>query len=192
MCGLCGVAAFDRPPERETVDEMLDDLAHRGPDGRGVLADDGVCLGHLRLAIIDLSDAGLQPFASGDGRLQLIHNGEIYNYVELRAELEAKGCRFRSQTDTEVILEAYREWGERCVERFNGMWAFAIWDGPRRRLFCSRDRFGVKPFYYRLDGRRLVFASEPRAFRADPETRLEPNPRAVREYLEQAYLDHTD
>ena len=111
MCGLCGVAAFDRPPERETVDEMLDDLAHRGPDGRGVFADDGVCLGHLRLAIIDLSDAGLEPFASEDGRLQLIFNGEIYNYLELREQLRARGHRFRSQTDAEVLLAGYREWG---------------------------------------------------------------------------------
>src|SRR5438045_264929 len=90
------------------------------------------------------------------------------------------------------MLAAYREWGDRCVERFNGMWAFALWDGPRRRLLCSRDRFGVKPFYYRFDGGRFVFASEPRAFRGDPETRLEPNPRAIRDYLDQAYLDHTE
>src|SRR5437773_11866950 len=171
---------------------MLGELAHRGPDGRGLFDEPGVALGHLRLAIIDRSDAGLQPVVSEDGRLRLLHNGEVYNYRELRAELESRGRRFRTATDTEVVLAAYEEWGERCVERFNGMWAFALWDGPRRRLFASRDRFGVKPLYYRLDGDRLVFASEPRAFRADPETRLEPNPRAVREYLEQAYLDHTD
>src|SRR5918911_919993 len=116
MCGLCGVVALDRAPERAAVEAMLAALAHRGPDGRGVFADDGVCLGHLRLAIIDLSDAGLQPFASDDGRLQLLHNGEIYNYLELRAELEANGHRFRTATDTEVMLAAYREWGERCVE----------------------------------------------------------------------------
>src|SRR5207249_2542692 len=126
------------------------------------------------------------------GALRLVHNGEVYNYRELRRELEAKGHRFRSSTDTEVMLAAYREWGDRCVERFNGMWAFALWDGPRRRLFCSRDRFGVKPFYYRFEGGRFVFASEPRAFRTDPETRLEPNPRAIRDYLDQAYLDHTE
>src|SRR6185437_2106705 len=104
------------------------------------------------------------------GRLQLIHNGEIYNYRELRAELEAHGHRFRSGSDTEVLLASYREWGERCVERFNGMWAFAIWDADRERLFASRDRFGIKPFYYRYDGGRLVFASEPKAFAADPAT----------------------
>jgi asparagine synthase (glutamine-hydrolysing) len=189
MCGLCGVVALNRPPERETVEQVLDGLAHRGPDGRGVLAEEGVCLGHLRLAIIDLSDDGLQPMASADGRLQLLHNGEIYNYLELRSELEAKGRRFRTQTDTEVLLAAYEEWGERCVERFNGMWAFALWDTERRTLFCSRDRFGVKPFYYRLDGSRFAFASEPWVLRG-------PSPRAnlsaVRDYLEQGYLDQGD
>src|SRR5918911_1224833 len=192
MCGICGIVAPGRPPESETVERMATELDHRGPDGAGSFTAEGVALGFRRLAIIDLSDAGNQPFASEDGKLQLVHNGEVYNYRELRRELEAKGHRFRSATDTEVILAAYREWGERCVERFNGMWAFALWDEPRRRLFCSRDRFGVKPFYFRFEDGRFVFASEPRAFRADPQTRLEPDPRAVREYLEQAYLDHTD
>jgi asparagine synthase (glutamine-hydrolysing) len=192
VCGICGVVALGRPPEAETVARMAAELDHRGPDGDGSYAAEGVALGFRRLAIIDLSEAGNQPFASEDGALRLVHNGEVYNYRELRRELEALGHRFRSVTDTEVILAAYREWGERCVERFNGMWAFALWDEPRRRLFCSRDRFGVKPFYYRTGGGRFVFGSEPRAFRADPETRLEPNPRAVRDYLDQAYLDHTD
>jgi asparagine synthase (glutamine-hydrolysing) len=187
MCGLCGVVELARPADRPAVEAMLDGLAHRGPDGRGVFADDGVCLGHLRLAIIDLSDAGLEPFASDDGRLQLIFNGEIYNYLELREELEAKGHRFHSATDTEVLLAGYREWGERCVERFNGMWAFAIWDAGRRTLFASRDRFGVKPFYYRLEGGRLAFASEPWVLGS-----REPNLQAVRDYLEQGYLDHGD
>jgi asparagine synthase (glutamine-hydrolysing) len=191
VCGICGIVALGRPPELETVERMAAALEHRGPDGSGSYATDGVALGFRRLAIIDPTPAGDQPFASEDGRVQLIHNGEIYNYRELRAELEAKGHRFRSATDTEVILAAYREWGERCVERFNGMWAFAIWDDDRRRLFASRDRFGIKPFYYRVADGRLVFASEPKAFRADPQARLEPNPRAIVDYLEQAYLDHT-
>jgi asparagine synthase (glutamine-hydrolysing) len=187
MCGICGVVALEAPPERQTVEAMLDDLAHRGPDGRGVFADEGVCLGHLRLAIIDLSDAGLQPFE--DGELRLIHNGEIYNYLELRAELEAKGHRFRSQTDTEVILAAYREWGRACVERFNGMWAFALWDAAARTLFCSRDRLGIKPFYYRLDDGRFAFASEPWTLRGE---RPEANRSAVHHYLAQGYLDDGD
>ena len=147
---------------------MANVLAHRGPDGEGSFAaEPGVAFGHRRLAIIDLSDAGIQPFASDDGRLQLLHNGEIYNYRELRQELEGRGHRFHTATDTEVVLHAYEEWGDRCVERFNGMWAIALWDGRRERLFCSRDRFGVKPFYYRFDDGRFVFASELKAFRVD-------------------------
>src|SRR5712691_4462605 len=193
MCGLCGVVLLGAPPEVETAAGMAATLDHRGPDGDGLFGDDdGVALGFRRLAIIDLSDAGMQPFASDDGALQLIHNGEIYNYKWLRAELESHGHLFRSATDTEVILRAYEHWGEQCVERFNGMWAFAIWDGRRRALFCSRDRFGVKPFYFRNADGRFVFTSELKAFRADPLTRLEPNLRAVREYVEQGYADHTD
>ncbi|MHB8642304.1 MAG: asparagine synthase (glutamine-hydrolyzing) [Gaiellaceae bacterium] len=191
MCGICGIVAYGRPADTETTTQMLATLAHRGPDGEGFYADDaGVALGFRRLAIIDLSDAGQQPFASEDGAVQLIHNGEIYNYRELRRELEACGHAFRSATDTEVILRAYQEWGERCVERFNGMWALVIWDAQRRTLFCSRDRFGIKPFYYHWDGTRLVFASEPKAFRGV--VPLRPNLDAVRDYLEQSYLDHTD
>jgi asparagine synthase (glutamine-hydrolysing) len=185
MCGLCGVVQLGRPAAVDDVEAMLAGLSHRGPDGRGVLADDGVCLGHLRLAIIDLSDAGLQPMR--DGELQLLHNGEIYNYLELREELRTKGHRFSTATDSEVILAAYREWGERCVERFNGMWAFVIWNATRRTLFCSRDRLGIKPFYYRLDGDRFTFASEPWPLR-----RAGANLRAVRDYLEQGYLDEGD
>jgi len=192
MCGICGIVALGRPPEEETVGRMAAELDHRGPDGKGSFAEEGVALGFRRLAIIDPSEAGNQPFASADGRLQLVHNGEVYNYRELRRELEGRGHHFRSATDTEVVLASYVEWGDSCVERFNGMWAFALWDGERRRLFCSRDRFGVKPFYYRYHDGRFVFASEPRAFRADPQTRLEPNRSAVRDYLEQAHLDHTD
>jgi len=185
MCGLCGIVELDRPPDRETVDRWLGELAHRGPDGRGIFYDDGVCLGHLRLAILDLSDAGLQPMQ--DRELQLLHNGEIYNYLELRDELRAKGHSFTTGTDSEVILAAYREWGQPCVERFNGMWAFVIWDAARRTLFCSRDRFGVKPLYYRVDGNRFSFASEPWPLRGGGA-----NLRAVRDYLEQGYVDEGD
>jgi asparagine synthase (glutamine-hydrolysing) len=189
VCGLCGIVELECPPERARVDAMLDGLAHRGPDGRGAFEGDGVCLGHLRLAIIDLSDAGLEPFASDDGRLQLVFNGEIYNYLELREELRARGHVFRTQTDTEVLLAGYREWGERCVDHFNGMWAFAIWDSGRRTLFCSRDRLGIKPLYYRLEGSRFAFASEPWVLRGEaPRANLG----AVRDYLEHGYLDQGD
>jgi asparagine synthase (glutamine-hydrolysing) len=190
MCGLCGIVELGRPPEVDTAAAMAAALDHRGPDGNGAWHDKGVALGFRRLAIIDLSATGMQPFASDDGALQLLHNGEIYNYRELRRELEARGHSFRSQTDTEVVVRAYEEWGDRCVERFNGMWAFALWDGRKRRLFCSRDRFGVKPFYYSWDDGRFAFASELKAFGA---TRtLEPHLPAVRDYLEQGYVDHTD
>src|SRR5918911_601172 len=182
MCGICGIVALGRPPEADTVEAMARELDHRGPDGPGSFAAEGVALGFRRLAIIDLSDAGDQPFASEDGALQLVHNGEVYNYRELRRELEAHGHVFRSRTDTEVILRAYEQWGERCVERFNGMWAVALWDGRRQRLFCSRDRFGVKPFYYRGDGKRFAFAGELKAFRAAGP--VEPHLPAVRDYLE--------
>src|SRR5690242_20569613 len=122
---------FGGSPDTETVEHMSERLAHRGPDGSGSFADGPVALGFRRLAIIDLTDAAMQPFASEDGRLQLLHNGEIYNYRELRAKLEARGHRFRSASDGEVALASFREWGERCVERFNGMWALAIWDCER-------------------------------------------------------------
>ena len=190
MCGLCGIVHFGAPPDADAVEAMAQELDHRGPDGRGAFAAPGVAFAFRRLAVIDLSEAGAQPFASDDGRLQLLHNGEIYNYRELRRELESAGHQFRSATDTEVILHAYVEWGEACVERFNGMWAFALWDEERQRLFCSRDRFGIKPFYFRHEPSRFAFASEPRAFRAVE--RLEANQEAVHEYLEQGYLDHLD
>ena len=193
MCGICGVVAPGRPPESATVRAMASALAHRGPDGDGFFDAPGVALGHRRLSIIDLSHAGDQPFASADGALQLIHNGEVYNYRELRAELEGMGHRFRSATDTEVVLAAYLEWGERCVERFNGMWAFALWDAREQRLFASRDRLGVKPFYYRWDGERLAFASELKAFRADPGGGpLRANLPIVRDYVARDRFDHTD
>jgi asparagine synthase (glutamine-hydrolysing) len=185
MCGIAGVVDLQRPADRRAVEAMLDELAHRGPDGRGLFADEGVCLGHLRLAILDLSDAGLQPMQ--DGELQLLHNGEIYNYLELRDELWAKGHVFTTGTDSEVVLAAYREWGEQCVERFNGMWAFVIWDTATRSLFASRDRLGIKPLYYRLDGDRLTFASEPWPLRQSGA-----NLRAVSDYLAQGYLDQGD
>jgi len=192
MCGICGIVALGRPAETETARRMGELIAHRGPDGSGDYSAPGVALHHRRLAIIDLTDGGLQPFASDDGSLQLLHNGEIYNYRELRKELEGLGHRFRSATDTEVVLAAYREWGERCVERFNGMWALALWDEKTQRLFCSRDRFGVKPFYYRYHEGRFAFASELKAFAADPETPLRPNERIVRDYILRDWFDHTD
>lgn len=167
MCGIAGVWNRDGEPVRlETIERLIRSLAHRGPDGEGVFIDDGACLalGHRRLSILDPSPAGHQPMRSAGGRYWTTFNGEIYNFLELRTELEGAGYRFATQTDTEVIAAAYERWGEDCQFRFNGMWAFAIWDARERRLFASRDRFGVKPFYFSRVGRRFAFASELKAF----------------------------
>jgi asparagine synthase (glutamine-hydrolysing) len=190
MCGLAGIVDFDQPVDAEQVARMAEHLAHRGPDDRDAWAEPGVALAHRRLSILDLSRGGRQPMADGRGRYRLLHNGEIYNYLELRRELETHGHRLRTGTDTEVILAAYEHWGKSCVERFNGMWAFTLWDRERQELFCARDRFGIKPLYYRLDGRRLSFASELKAFRADSRP-LVANERLVRDFLEHGLLNHT-
>lgn len=164
MCGIAGAVAAS-PVDLAVVERMRDALLHRGPDhGGSWRSDDGqVCLGHRRLAIIDLDAASNQPFLSSDGRLALSFNGEIYNYKELRAELIARGVQFRTASDTEVLLECYRTYGDACVERLNGMFAFAIWDANSRRLFCARDRAGEKPFYWALLGNAFVFGSELKA-----------------------------
>jgi asparagine synthase (glutamine-hydrolysing) len=147
--------------------------------------------GHRRLSIVDCTPAGHQPMADATGTLWLIYNGEIYNYIELRAELEAKGHVFRTRSDTEVILAAYSEWGRACLERFNGMWALALWDRRRGELFCARDRFGIKPFYYRFDGSTFTFASEIKALlAASPEPPAVNGPLAY-DYLVFDFLDHT-
>ena len=149
-------------------------------------------LGYRRLSIIDLSPAGHQPIANADGTIWLIFNGEIYNYIELREELRGKGYTFRTKTDTEVIIHAYEEWGTACLNRFNGMWAFALWDGRTKTLFCARDRFGVKPFYYFMKNGEFAFASEIKALLTHPAVSRTPNHRAVHDYLSYAILDHTD
>ena len=164
MCGIAGYFSYGgfRPDGADVLKQMTDTLRHRGPDGEGAYRADGIGLGHRRLAIIDLK-SGQQPMYRQDRQLVLVFNGEIYNYVELRDELQRLGHRFATQSDSEVILAAYQQWGTDCVTRFNGMWAFALWDAPRRRLFCSRDRAGEKPFYYSMRDGSFVFASEPKA-----------------------------
>ena len=161
MCGIAGIVSLGgTAPDPEALRGMVRAVAHRGPDGEGFAFRGPVALGHRRLAIVDLSDAGLQPMQSADGTLSITFNGEIYNYVELRDELRELGHAFRTASDTEVLLAAYRQWGPRCVDRLNGMWAFAIHDAGTGTVFCSRDRFGVKPFYYaRLPG-SVAFGSE--------------------------------
>ncbi len=168
MCGITGIWNFDhRPIDTQRFDAFTDSLTHRGPDGRGVWIDqkEGIALGHRRLAILDLSEQGRQPMSYADGRFRITYNGEIYNFIELRAELEQKGHVFRSQSDTEMILAAYQEWGPEMLLRFNGMWAFAIHDAREHVLFVARDRFGIKPFLYHLSSTRFAFASELKAFK---------------------------
>lgn len=184
MCGIAGIFNINGAPASiVALRAMTDQIAHRGPDGEGFFTDSFVGLGHRRLAIVDLSPAGHQPMASADGEVVLIYNGEIYNYQELRAELEAKGYWFRSRTDTEVVLQAYVEWGAACVERFNGMFAFAVWDRRHQELFLARDRYGIKPLYYTLIGSTLLFASEVKAFLKHPDFRAELSPRHLTEYF---------
>ena len=161
MCGIAGVLERSgRPVDPNVLQRMGDVIAHRGPDGEGVHADGPVGLVNRRLAIIDPTPAGAMPMASQDGRYWITYNGEVYNFADLRRELAAAGHTFRSHTDTEVVLNAYAAWGPACVERFNGMFAFAIWDRERSQLFLARDRFGVKPLYYADLDRAFLFGSE--------------------------------
>ena len=159
MCGIAGMIHKKGQANPEAVQAMLDTIAHRGPDGEGLYTDGAVALGHRRLAILDLRPEGNMPMHYSD-RYTITYNGEVYNYLELRQELETLGCTFRTRTDTEVILAAYERWGEACVERFNGMWAFAIYDRQEQNLFFSRDRFGVKPLYYWNTDDAFYFGSE--------------------------------
>lgn len=149
MCGIAGlVQRKGKPADSETIIRMTESVAHRGPDSGDYMREGAVALGHRRLSILDLSDLGRQPMSDHSGRFTVTYNGEIYNYLELRTELRALGHIFSNNTDTEVLLAAYSQWGSQCVTRFNGMWSFALFDRVRNVLFCSRDRFGVKPFYY--------------------------------------------
>ncbi len=167
MCGIAGLTHFDGEPVSPAVlRRMTDAIAHRGPDGEGQWIDGNVGLGHRRLAIIDLSPAGHQPMISADHRFVLTYNGEIYNFRELRTELEAKGYWFRSQTDSEVVLYALAEWGAKALGRFNGMFALAFFDRKDRKLMVARDRYGIKPLYYRLQKHSFAFGSEQKAIQA--------------------------
>ena len=188
---------------------MTDVLTHRGPDDAGYLlldSRDGIyqigrngleprpcdgCLGNRRLSILDLSTNGHQPMANETGDIFAVFNWEIFNYIELRDQLGSLGHIFRSQSDTEVIVHAYEEWGAECAKRFNGMWALAIWDQRRRELFCSRDRFGIKPFYYRLDDEAFFFASEVKGILPALDARPRPDYHVMREFLMNGALCRT-
>ncbi|MCA9245925.1 MAG: asparagine synthase (glutamine-hydrolyzing) [Planctomycetales bacterium] len=185
MCGILGQLAKQTTVDCDVFARMLSTLANRGPDGQGieVLADGRVALGHRRLAIIDLTEAAAQPMPNEDATIWLTFNGEIYNFRELRRELEQAGHCFRSQSDSETILHAYEQWGDDCVTHLRGIFAFAIWDGRQRRLLLVRDHLGVKPLYYANTETAFTFASQPRAILTDPHFRKQINPHALRDYL---------
>ncbi len=184
MCGVCGVLNFDGAPVSPAVLKVMTDaIAHRGPDGEGHFAEGGIGLGHRRLAIIDLSEAASQPMTTPDGRFVISYNGEVYNFQELRRELEAKGRVFVSRSDTEVVLAALAEWGIEALNRFNGMFALALWDNKTRELLLARDRYGIKPLYYTRVGNTLLFASEIKAFLAHTAYHPELDPEALVEYF---------
>jgi asparagine synthase (glutamine-hydrolysing) len=189
MCGIVGVVSMV-PVDRRLVERMRDRLAHRGPDHAGLWAsdDDRICLGHRRLAIVDLSPAANQPFTSRDGRFVVTYNGEIYNFRGLWDELQRLGSRFDTRSDTEVLVEAFRHWGERCVERLSGMFAFAIWDRLEQRLYCARDRAGEKPFYYAVEEGAFIFASEVKALVLWPGFRRKIHYPALVDYLTLGYV----
>lgn len=188
MCGIAGM--FGERPDAERVMRMRESLAHRGPDGAGSFLHSHVALGHRRLSIIDLSDNGRQPMTTTDGRYTIVFNGEVYNYREIRTELGDERP-WMSGSDTEVILRAYERWGRDAVSRMNGMFAFAIYDAHERRLFCVRDRLGIKPLYYHFDGTHLFFASEIKALLAAG-IRAQPNHARIVDYVKEGLYDHTN
>src|SRR5439155_1667571 len=184
MCGIAGVFRFDgEPVATATLEAMGAAVAHRGPDGKGMWAAGPVGLVHRRLAIIDLSPAGHEPMSNETGDVLLSYNGELYNFQQLRVELEAHGHQFHSRTDAEVVIHAYEQWGDAFLCRLNGHFAFAIWDGRSNRLLLARDRFGVKPLYYLEDDHRLLFGSEIKAILAHPGVRRSVHHPALNEYF---------
>ena len=184
MCGICGVLDLKKEEVSPVLlRKMTDSIAHRGPDGEGWFRDKNVGLGHRRLAILDLSAAGHQPMITTDRRYALTYNGEIYNHTEIRAELESLGHQFRSRTDSEVVLLAWAQWGPQCITRFNGMFAFAIWDSHQDELTLVRDRYGVKPIYYAAVPGSFVFGSEQRAVLEHPSVGRRMDKKALYEYF---------
>ncbi len=190
MCGITGVFNFK---EKNAVDKnllvcMTNMLVHRGPDGKGFFIDKNIGLGHRRLSIIDLSQKAKQPMSNEDETVWLVFNGEIYNFRELRLLLEKKGYRFKSDSDTEVVVHAYEEFGENCVNYLRGMFAFAIWDSNKRKVFLARDRLGKKPLFYHHDKNKLVFASEMKALLLYPDVPREISKQSISDYLSYGYV----
>ena len=192
MCGICGIVSFRKeeiaPEQIRAINKVI---KHRGPDDEGVFTGQGIGLGHTRLSIVDLSPAGHQPMFDATKRYCIIHNGEIYNHIEIKEELSPK-YSFVSRTDTEVILYAYKEWGAKCLDRFNGMFAFAIYDSSAQILFLARDRFGVKPLYYYYDKDKFVFASEIKGILQILPQEKVPNDLIIYDYLVYNRTDHSD
>lgn len=184
MCGIAGYLNLNSSPASEIIlKKMTDKIRHRGPDGEGQYVDGHVGLGHRRLAILDLSQAGQQPMRTQEGRYTITFNGEIYNFKELRSELQELGHVFISQTDTEVVLKAYAQWGKRAVSRLNGMFAFVIWDKIKNVLFLARDRYGIKPLYYAFHNETFLFSSENKAFDEFPGFKRSIDKEALIEYM---------
>lgn len=215
MCGIAGIVDFNDVIDPMLISSVTNVVRHRGPDGEGYFLasfngdrfikydseDDlrnleeikpQVAFGHRRLAIIDLTGLASQPMISDNKSFAITYNGEIYNYIEIREELKKEGVFFKTQSDTEVILKSYEKWGEGCVTRFNGMWGFAIWDRINGKIFCSRDRGGVKPFYYFFDGSVFLFCSEIKGILKYPSFRRLPNRRAIYDYLVSGITDHSE
>lgn len=191
MCGIAGCINYKNPIDAEKFNKMVDIVTHRGPDSRGVFIENNIALGHRRLAIIDLSEDGHQPFLYHN-RYVLVFNGEIYNYRELREELEQKGITFTTKTDTEVLIAAYDYWRDECVQHFNGMWAFAIYDKDNQEIFCSRDRFGIKPFYYTNQEEKFLFASEIKQFFEILDNAPKANKDTLIQYLVRGESDYSE
>lgn len=184
MCGITGIINLNNDQISSSIlKKMTDSLSHRGPDGEGLFIDKHIGLGHRRLAILDLSQKGHQPMISQDKRYIISYNGEIYNYLTLKTELESNGYHFHSNTDTEVILNAYSKWGKDCLNKFNGMFAFAIWDSKKKELFLARDRYGIKPLYYTQSNGVFLFASEIKAFLDHPSFKVLMDREALFEYM---------
>ena len=184
MCGITGVIHRDgRVASADSIEKMTAIIEHRGPDARNTYCYQNLAFGHVRLSILDLSEMGAQPMHSKDGRYVLIYNGEVYNFKEIKAELETKGHNFRSTSDTEVILNAYIEWGDACVPKFNGMFAFLVLDKVKKTLFFARDRFGIKPLYYGEFNQSFIFGSEIKAIEQHPDYKFEINKAGLKEYF---------
>lgn len=181
MCGIAGYIS-DIKPSKKILKAMTDRIAHRGPDAEGFFLDEHAALGHRRLSIIDLS-TGDQPIFNEDKSMAIIYNGEVYNFIELREELKQKKYKFYTSTDTEVILHGYEEWGKEVTKKLRGMFAFAIWDSKKEELFCARDGWGIKPFYYYTNNNKFLFASEIKAFLDHPDFKKEFNDTILSAYL---------